>query len=293
MMASLADWISGARVRTLPLAFAPVFLGSAVATLLSSFDFLLAALALIVSLSLQVGVNYANDYSDGIRGTDDNRVGPKRLTGGGLARPKAVKQAALISFVIAATSGIAVVVITTQWWLLVVGALAIAAAWYYTGGKKPYGYQGLGEIVVFLFFGPIATIGTSFIQTGVVQAESVLLGTGLGLIASAVLVANNLRDIETDRVANKRTVSVLIGASASKVLFAVMIWVPVLMALPLALVYPTTIIGWLIIIPSLAVTVIMAGAKKPSELILILKLTSYLGLAYGVLFGLGFIFVGY
>lgn len=292
-MASLADWISGARVRTLPLAFAPVFLGSAVASLVSGFNFLLALLALIVSVSLQVAVNYANDYSDGIRGTDDNRVGPKRLTGGGLAEPKSVKRAAVISFAIAAIAGLLAVIISSQWWLLLVGVLAIAAAWYYTGGKKPYGYAGFGELAVFIFFGPIATIGTSFIQTGLIQAESVLLGTGLGLIASAVLVANNLRDIDTDRIASKRTVSVLIGANASKWLFGVMIWLPVLMALPLAVIYPATIIGWLVIIPSLAVTVIMVAAKKPAELILILKLTSYLGLAYAVLFGLGLIFVGF
>lgn len=292
-MATVADWISGARLRTLPLAIAPVFLGSAVASLVSSFELPLALLALVVSLSLQVGVNYANDYSDGIRGTDDNRVGPKRLTGGKLATPRAVLTAAIASFLVAAVSGLAIIFLTGHYWLLVIGLLAILAAWYYTGGKKPYGYQGMGEIVVFIFFGPVATIGTSFIQSGVIQGESILLGTGLGLIASAVLVANNLRDVDTDRVSGKKTVSVVIGKTASRWLFGLLIWIPLVLALPLVLIYPATILGWLMLLPAIAVTVIVAGAKSAKELILVLKLTSYLGLGYALLFGFGLIVISF
>ena len=174
-MSNLKLWVQGARVRTLPLAVAPVFLGSATAYSLDSFNLPLALLALAVSLLLQIGVNYANDYSDGIRGTDANRVGPLRLTGSGSARPESVKNAAFASFGLAALAGLTIVVLTGHWWLVAVGLAAIVAAWFYTGGKNPYGYAGLGELAVFVFFGLVATIGTNFIQTGFVDPLAVLL----------------------------------------------------------------------------------------------------------------------
>ena len=176
----IRTWITGARVRTLPLAVAPILLGSATAATIDRFDFLLSLLALLVALLLQIAVNYANDYSDGIRGTDEHRVGPTRITAGGLARPAAVKRAAFSSFGLAAIAGLVIVLITQQWWLVGVGLIAITAAWFYTGGKQPYGYHGLGELAVFVFFGLIATVGTNYIQTLIIDPLAVLLAELLG-----------------------------------------------------------------------------------------------------------------
>ncbi|MEK9578798.1 MAG: 1,4-dihydroxy-2-naphthoate polyprenyltransferase, partial [Aquiluna sp.] len=277
-MAKISTWITGARIRTLPLAVAPVILGSATAFSLDAFDLVLALLALAVALLLQIGVNYANDYSDGVRGTDANRVGPQRITAGGLARPAAVKRAAFVTFGLAMLAGLAIVLITAQWWLIAVGLAAVVAAWYYTGGKRPYGYNGLGEISVFIFFGLVATVGTSFIQTLFLDPLAVMLGAALGLYASAVLLVNNIRDIETDRVAGKRTLSVRIGAKASKTLFMLLIWLPVLLNLVLVLVYPATLLGMFNLFLILPVTLILLESKNPGELITALKLTSLAGL---------------
>ena len=292
-MAKISTWITGARIRTLPLAVAPVILGSATAFSLDSFDLVLALLALAVALLLQIGVNYANDYSDGVRGTDANRVGPQRITAGGLARPAAVKQAAFITFGLAMLAGLAIVLITAQWWLIAVGLAAVVAAWYYTGGKRPYGYNGLGEISVFIFFGLVATVGTSFIQTLFLDPLAVMLGAALGLYASAVLLVNNIRDIETDRVAGKRTLSVRIGAKASKTLFMLLIWLPVLLNLVLVLVYPATLLGMFNLFLILPVTLILLESKNPGELITALKLTSLAGLGFAVLVGAGIAIVNF
>ncbi len=292
-MAKISTWITGARIRTLPLAVAPVILGSATAFSLDAFDLVLALLALAVALLLQIGVNYANDYSDGVRGTDANRVGPQRITAGGLARPAAVKRAAFITFGLAMLAGLAIVLITAQWWLIAVGLAAVVAAWYYTGGKRPYGYNGLGEISVFIFFGLVATVGTSFIQTLFLDPLAVMLGAALGLYASAVLLVNNIRDIETDRVAGKRTLSVRIGAKASKTLFMLLIWLPVLLNLVLVLVYPATLLGMFNLLLILPVTLILLESKNPGELITALKLTSLAGLGYGVLVGAGIAIVNF
>lgn len=292
-MAKISTWITGARIRTLPLAVAPVILGSATAFSLDSFDLVLALLALAVALLLQIGVNYANDYSDGVRGTDANRVGPQRITAGGLARPAAVKRAAFITFGLAMLAGLAIVLITAQWWLIAVGLAAVVAAWYYTGGKRPYGYNGLGEISVFIFFGLVATVGTSFIQTLFLDPLAVMLGAALGLYASAVLLVNNIRDIETDRVAGKRTLSVRIGAKASKTLFMLLIWLPVLLNLVLVLVYPATLLGMFNLLLILPVTLILLESKNPGELITALKLTSLAGLGFAVLVGAGIAIVNF
>ena len=292
-MAKISTWITGARIRTLPLAVAPVILGSATAFSLDSFDLVLALLALAVALLLQIGVNYANDYSDGVRGTDANRVGPQRITAGGLARPAAVKRAAFITFGLAMLAGSAIVLITAQWWLIAVGLAAVVAAWYYTGGKRPYGYNGLGEISVFIFFGLVATVGTSFIQTLFLDPLAVMLGAALGLYASAVLLVNNIRDIETDRVAGKRTLSVRIGAKASKTLFMLLIWLPVLLNLVLVLVYPATLLGMFNLLLILPVTLILLESKNPGELITALKLTSLAGLGFAVLVGAGITIVNF
>ncbi len=197
-MASLSQWVAGARPRTLPAAVAPVVLGTAAAHLLGSADLALAVLALIVALSLQVGVNYANDYSDGIRGTDEARVGPVRLVGQRLAPATTVRLAAFISFACAGLVGLGLVALSEAWVMLPLGALAVVAAWRYTGGENPYGYRGLGELYVFVFFGLMATLGTLYTQAGELSWFGLLGAVGVGALASAILVANNLRDIPTD-----------------------------------------------------------------------------------------------
>ncbi len=209
-------WIAGARPRTLPAAIAPVLVATSLAE--SEANFAMAGLALIVSLALQVGVNYANDYSDGIKGTDDNRVGPTRLVASGLASAKSVKLAAFISFAIAAVVGL-VLAQATSLWLIAVGAAAIFAAWTYTGGKRPYGYLGLGEISVFLFFGLVATIGSYYVQTERLTWQSFVVAIPMGLLACALLAINNLRDRAQDELVGKRTLAVRLGDSGARKLF--------------------------------------------------------------------------
>jgi 1,4-dihydroxy-2-naphthoate octaprenyltransferase len=292
-MASIRAWVTGARVRTLPLAVAPVFLGSALAGSIDRFDITLATLALLVALLLQIGVNYANDYSDGIRGTDTGRVGPLRLTASGLALPEDVKRAAFITFGLAMLAGLGIVVLSGQWWLIAVGAACVLAAWYYTGGNSPYGYSGLGEVAVFIFFGLVATVGTNFVQTGFIDPLAVLLGSSLGLYPSAVLLVNNIRDLETDRASGKRTLAVKLGEKPSKTLFLLLLWLPVLINLLLVLIYPATLLGMLNLLLLLPVTLIILESKNPGELITALKLTSLAGLGYGVLVGLGVFLVSF
>jgi 1,4-dihydroxy-2-naphthoate octaprenyltransferase len=200
-------WILGARPKTLPAAISPVLVGTALAT---DINWLNAALALTVSLSLQIAVNYANDYSDGVRGTDKNRVGPTRLVGSELASAKSVKIAALICLAIAAVAGL-ILALQTTLWLIPIGALSILAAWGYTGGAKPYGYFGFGELSVFVFFGVVATVGSNYVQSGEINSQAVLLSIPIGALACAILVMNNLRDLPLDKLANKRTMAVRIG----------------------------------------------------------------------------------
>jgi len=224
---SLGIWVSGARPRTLPAAIAPVLVASALAG--SAFNPVTAALALLVSLSLQIGVNYANDYSDGIRGTDNDRIGPSRITAGGLAKPSHVKSAAFISFGVAAVAGLGLA-ITTSWWLIAVGAISIAAAWGYTGGKNPYGYMGLGEIFVFIFFGLVATVGSFYVQAEEITAQSILAGVIVGSLACAILVINNIRDRAKDEVVGKRTLAVRLGDKRSRIFYSVLVTAPYLLA---------------------------------------------------------------
>ena len=221
-MTSPADWLAGARPRTLPAAVAPVLAGTGVAAYVDTAVWWKAALALLVSLALQVGVNYANDYSDGIRGTDADRVGPMRLVGSGTASPQAVKTAAFLAFGVAALAGL-VLAATTAWWLVAVGAVCVLAAWFYTGGGKPYGYLGLGEVMVFVFFGLVAVVGTTYVQTQTWEWPALYAGVGVGALACAILVANNLRDIPTDTVAGKRTLAVRLGDERTRGLYALLV----------------------------------------------------------------------
>jgi len=280
--ATVGDWIGAARLRTLPLAITPILIGTGAAMIVDGlFHWVMALFCLIVSVSLQIAVNYANDYSDGIRGTDDHRVGPARLTASKKASPRAVLTAALIFFAIAAIAGIALVIRSQQWWLLLVGAACMAAAWFYTGGRKPYGYYGLGELFVFLFFGLVATAGTTFVQVLAVPQEAWFGGVGAGLLACAVLLANNLRDIEQDRAARKRTLTVLIGRRGTRILFTAFILVPFLIAAYLALFYPIAWLALFALLGALPAILIVWTYRLPRELVVALTLTSLTSVAYG------------
>jgi 1,4-dihydroxy-2-naphthoate octaprenyltransferase len=284
-------WIEGARLRTLPLAVAPVAIGAGAADAMQRFDLLLSALALGVALFLQIGVNFANDYSDGIRGTDDKRVGPLRLTGSKSVKPRSVKTAAIVFFILAAASGFEIVVITGQWWLIAVGLLSIVAAWFYTGGKNPYGYAGFGEIAVFVFFGLVATVGTAYIQIGFVEINSVLGGIAAGSFAAAVLMVNNIRDIDTDKISSKKTLAVRMGAKWAKRLFIFMIWLPFVILFYFTLLYPASFLAYAAIFLVAPATLIVLTAKTAKELILVLKLTSFASLGYALLLTLGLFIV--
>jgi 1,4-dihydroxy-2-naphthoate octaprenyltransferase len=284
-------WVEGARLRTLPLAIAPVAIGAGAADSVQAFDLTLSLLALAVALFLQIGVNYANDYSDGIRGTDDYRVGPLRLTGSKSVRPEAVKLAAFAFFGLAAASGLAIVLITGMFWLIAVGLAAIVAAWFYTGGKNPYGYAGLGELAVFVFFGLVATIGTTFVQVGFIEFNAVLGGIASGLFASAVLMVNNIRDIQTDKLASKKTLAVMLGKKTATGLFLVMIWTPFVILSFFTLLYPATLMGFASLLLVAPATLIVLTAKSSKELILVLKLTSFASLAYALALAAGLFIV--
>ncbi|MCI9887089.1 1,4-dihydroxy-2-naphthoate polyprenyltransferase [Micrococcales bacterium 31B] len=280
-MATLQQWIAGARPRTLPAAVAPVAAGTGAA--LEDAHVGLALLALGLALALQVGVNYANDYSDGIRGTDDDRVGPFRLTGSRAAEPAAVKRAALLSLGVGAVFGLALVALSGQWWLVLVGAAAIAAAWFYTGGRRPYGYLGLGEVFVFVFFGLVAVLGTTYTQRGSLTLAAVAASVGVGALACAILVANNLRDIPTDRVSGKITLAVRLGDRGTRTLYVALVGVAFAAAIVIAAAHPlawfTLLCAPLAVAP---VRLVLSGARG-RDLIAVLGGTGRLELVYALL----------
>jgi 1,4-dihydroxy-2-naphthoate octaprenyltransferase len=280
-------WVEGARLRTLPLAISPIAIGSGAAAAVDKFNLGLSLLALAVALFLQIGVNYANDYSDGIRGTDEHRVGPLRLTGSKSVKPQAVKIAAFAFFALAAISGLAIVVLSQHWWFIPVGIASIVAAWFYTGGKSPYGYSGLGEIAVFIFFGLVATYGTAYIQIGSFDLNALLGGSAAGFFASAVLMVNNIRDIETDAKVGKRTLAVKLGLQKAKALYFVMLWAPLAILLPYPLIYPATIFAWVALLFVLPATLIVRKPQGPKDLILALKITSLASLVFAITFSFG------
>ena len=279
-------WVAGARPRTLPAAVVPVAVGTAVAVGEGIVVWRFLA-ALIVALAIQVGTNFANDYQDGVRGTDDVRVGPVRLVASGLASASAVRTAALASFGVAAVFGLALAA-AVGWELVLVGLLSFAAGWLYTGGPKPYGYLGLGEVFVFVFFGLVATVGSFYVQTSEVTALAVCAAVPVGLLATALLVVNNLRDIPTDTEAGKRTLAVRLGDRTTRIVYVTMLVDVFLLVIVLAVTarMPALLglVGIVFAIPP--IRRVRAGAKGP-ELIPVLGATGKAQLVTGLLLALG------
>ncbi|MEO8106605.1 MAG: 1,4-dihydroxy-2-naphthoate polyprenyltransferase [Actinomycetes bacterium] len=287
-MATPQQWWQGARPRTLPAAVAPVTAGTGVAAYYSSFDALLALLALVVALAFQVAVNYANDYSDGVRGTDDERVGPMRLTASRAAPAETVKQAALISFGVGALAGLVIVLLTAQWWLLAVGVACMAAAWYYTGGRVPYGYRGFGEVSVFLFFGLVATMGTSYVQTEQWSWLALVAACGVGALAVALLVVNNLRDIPTDAAVGKQTLAVRLGDRGTRVLYVALLTAALIVVVVASVGWtPAALIALLAFIPVAPPIGAVASGASGRHLIAVLATTGQIQLIYGLTLGIG------
>ena len=266
------------------MAVAPVIIGTAAAFDLDGLHWGRAVLAALVALLLQIGVNYANDYSDGIRGTDKVRVGPLRLVGSGVARPRDVKMAAFAAFGLAMLAGLALVVLSQAWWLLLVGAGAVLAAWGYTGGKNPYGYMGLGDVFVFVFFGPVATLGTTFTQAGAVSAAAVLGSISTGLIAVALLMANNVRDIPTDTKVGKRTLAVRLGDKNARRSYVLMMALPMVLMMFLVPGNPWLLLVLLLVPFMLLPSWLMLKGKKRKSLIPVLQQTGLINLGFSVLF---------
>jgi 1,4-dihydroxy-2-naphthoate polyprenyltransferase len=285
-VATPAQWLEGARPRTLPAALAPVFVGTGAAAALDGFRLGPALLALVVALALQVAVNYANDYSDGKRGTDADRVGPMRLVGSGAASPQQVLVAAMLSFAVAGVAGLALAAVSS-WWLVAVGAVSILAAWTYTGGPIPYGYRALGEVFVFVFFGLVAVVGTTFGQTRSLDGLAFAAAVPIGLCSVALLVVNNLRDVHGDAAVGKRTLAVLLGEQRTRIAYTGLLVVVFVVVVLIGLTRPWALLALLAVplaVPP--VRTVLSGGRGP-VLIGALKATGKLTLAMGVLLGVG------
>ena len=265
-------WILGARIKTLPAAIAPVIVGTSLADQIKVIN---ALLALIVSLSLQIAVNYANDFSDGVRGTDTNRVGPTRLVASKLATASSVKNASFISFFVAIIAG-TLLAFNTSIWLIAVGLISILAAWGYTGGKKPYGYLGFGEVVVFIFFGIVATVGSYYVQVEQISSSALLLSIPMGSLSCAILVINNLRDLNQDKLVSKRTMAVKLGDANTRIFYLLLLVLAQVSAAAAASInnYALLTLLWLPLTYSAANQVLKGASGK--ELITILGKTSRL-----------------
>jgi 1,4-dihydroxy-2-naphthoate octaprenyltransferase len=285
-VATPAQWLAGARPRTLPAAVAPVLAGTGAAAALDGFRLVPALLALVVSLALQVAVNYANDYSDGRRGTDADRVGPMRLVGSGAASAEQVLRAAVAAFAVAGVAGLALAAMSS-WWLLAVGAVCIAAAWTYTGGPLPYGYRALGEVFVFVFFGLVAVVGTTFVQTRTLDRLAFATAVPIGLLIVAILVVNNLRDVAGDAAVGKRTLAVVVGERATRTGYAALIAVAFLAVLVIGVTRPWALLGVpAFVLGTSPVRTVLSGGQGRA-LIAALQGTGLLTLATGVLLGAG------
>jgi len=286
-------WWEGARPRTLPAAVVPVAVGAACAGGTDGAAWWRVIPALVVSLALQVGVNYANDYSDGIRGTDDNRVGPVRLVGQGLATAAAVRRAALLAFLVAALAGVVLVALSGRWWLLILGAACLLAGWFYTGGPRPYGYLGLGEVFVFIFFGVVPVLGTCYVQADRISGPGILASCGVGLLACAVLLTNNLRDIPGDTQVGKRTLAVRIGAARTRGLYLMIVLLAGGTLIGIAWLTQWWVLLTLVVFaPAVNPVRIVMGGATGAALIPALKSTGLLVLGYGVAVALALALVG-
>jgi 1,4-dihydroxy-2-naphthoate octaprenyltransferase len=286
-VATPAQWLEGARPRTLPASISPVLVGTGAAAAAGAFVAWKAVLALVVSLALHVGTNYANDYSDGIRGTDAERVGPLRLVGSGAASPGAVKAAAFGCFGVAGVAGL-VLALTSAWWLLLVGGLAIVAAWFYTGGSRPYGYRALGEVSVFVFFGLVAVLGTTYVQALRITWPSVAGAIAVGTLTCAILVANNVRDIPTDAASGKRTLAVVMGDRNSRLFYVGLVLVAYVLVLLLAVTATAWALLAFVALPLSARPMFgILGNATGRALIPVLRDTSLAELGFAILLGLG------
>jgi 1,4-dihydroxy-2-naphthoate octaprenyltransferase len=288
-VASIAEWVEGARPRTLPNAVAPVIAGTGAAAWLDAAVWWKAVLALVVSLALIVGVNFANDYSDGIRGTDDVRSGPLRLVGSKLASPRAVLTAAVVSLAVGAAAGLTLAILTEPW-LIAIGAACIAGAWLYTGGSKPYGYSGLGEVAVFVFFGLVAVLGTQYTQTMRVDWVGGALAVAVGALSSAVLVANNLRDIPTDKESGKITLAVRLGDARTRLLYQVLVALAFVLTLVLMLATPWCAVGFVAAPLAVRAAKPVRGGLGGKDLIPVLRDTGLTMLVWSVAVALALAF---
>lgn len=285
-MATPAQWIEGARLRTLPLAIAPIIAGSAAAFSVGEFKPLRALLAFLVAFFLQVGVNYANDYSDGIKGTDEVRVGPLRLVGSGVAKPSHVKAAAFFCFGLAMVAGLGLVTLAQQWWFLAIGASSVFAAWGYTGGKHPYGYRGLGDVFVFIYFGLVATLGTLFTQAARLTLEGWIFALAMGLFSCALLMANNVRDIPTDREVGKLTMAVRLGEVWSRRVYAIEMMLALLLTVAIIPHNPWFLLVFILFGPVSHSCFVVLSGNTDKALIPVLKQAGLVALAYAVLVAL-------
>jgi len=285
-VADARQWLAGTRPRTLPAAVVPVLIGSGVALGYDRFSWWRALLALVVALMLQIGVNFANDYSDGVRGSDAKRVGPVRLVAAGLATPRHVLAAAFGCFLVAGAAGLALAAVTA-WWLVAVGAACVAAAWFYTGGPRPYGYHGLGEVFVFTFFGVVAVAGTAYVQMDRFSWLGLAASVPAGLLACALLIVNNLRDIQGDTVAAKRTLAVRLGDARSRTAYLLTLVLAFCGAALIAIDRPLTLITAITVpLAWIPLRSVRAGASGPA-LIKALGQTGRLQLAFGIVFAIG------
>jgi 1,4-dihydroxy-2-naphthoate polyprenyltransferase len=286
-MTTPAQWLAGARPRTLSAAIAPICTGTGAADLLGSAHLGRASLALAVAVGLQISVNYANDYSDGVRGTDRDRLGPARLVASGQASAPAVRRAALLAAASAALCGLTLIGSSRQWWLLLLGAVCFPAAWGYTGGRRPYGYFGLGEVMVFIFFGLAAVLGTCYTQAGRISTVALAAAVGVGSYACAILVANNLRDIPTDIQSRKMTLAARLGDPRTRILLGALLVAPTILGLIIGLAHPWTLLALLAVIPAWGAGKSVISGAHGRELISVLQKISLAGLSYGALLGFG------
>ena len=293
MQESLTLWIKGARPRTLPAAIAPVLVGTACVALEKSVDrdWINSLLALVVSLALQVAVNYANDYSDGIRGTDQQRVGPLRLVGSGSKSATSVKRAAFIAFGVAAICGL-ILAVTTTLWLLIIGVMCLAAGWFYTGGRNPYGYIGLGEVFVFVFFGVVATVGTTFVVIQKITFVSFLSSVVVGCLACALLAVNNLRDIAGDTISKKRTLAVRLGDQNARSFFVSLFIIAALVIIVLSFNNVSALLGLVGLATAISPIRKVRSGAVGADLIAVLGMTGRTQIAVAVLLSFGLLIAG-